>query len=102
LPRTISGSLRYQKLDGHTYDGTVANLDGLQHVQHQLGALAREHETLTGAGSMVNLVGEVDSLEGGGEVGNNTGQTESQSLLGDLVQAEGVLDNFLYSHFTVN
>jgi hypothetical protein len=79
-----------------TYDGTPANLDGLQHVQHQLGALAGEDQAVTDSGGAVDLVGEVDGLEGGGQVGNDTSRTESESLLGDVLQAEGVLDDFLY------
>lgn len=97
----ISGRLRYKPI-GRTYHGTVANLDGLQHVQHQLSALTGEDETVTERGSTVDFVGEVDRLEGGGQVGNDTGHTESHSLLGDVLQAEGVLDDLLYSHCTIS
>jgi hypothetical protein len=65
-------------------------------VQHQLSGLAREDQAVPESGGTVNLVGEVDGLEGGGQVGNDTGHTESKSLLGDILQAEGVLDDFLY------
>lgn len=78
-----------------TYNGTVANLDGLQHVQHQLSRLAREDQAITESGSAVDLVGEVDGLQRGGQVGDHTGHTKVESLLGDVAQAEGLADNFL-------
>lgn len=67
-------------------------------MKHQLGALAREHETLTEGGGAVDLPGKVGSLEGGSEVGNHTRHTEVQSLLGDLLEIEGILDDFLERH----
>ena len=82
-----------------TYDGTPANLDGLQHVQHQLGTLAGEEKTVTSDRSTVDLVGEVDGLHGGDQVGDDTSHTDGESLLRDLRQTEGVLDNFLCSHY---
>lgn len=88
-------------MTGCTYDGTVANLDGLQHVQHELSALAGEDQTVAGSGSAVDLVGEVDGLKRGGQVGDDTGHTNVESLLGDLLKAESVLDDFLYSHCAI-
>lgn len=67
-------------------------------MKHQLGALAREDETLTEGCGTVDLPGKVDSLEGGSEVGNHTRHTEVQSLLGDVLETEGILDNFLERH----
>lgn len=94
-------SKRRQKNDfasSQTYDGTVANLDGLQHVQHQLSTLAGEDQTLTGSGGVVDLVGEGNGLERGDEVGDDTSHTEVKSLLGDLRKTEGVLDHFLHAN----
>lgn len=81
---------------GITHNGTVADLDGLEHVEHQLGALAGEDQTVTKSSGAVDLVGEEDSLHGGGQVGDDTSHTEVEGLLGDTSQAEGLLDNFLY------
>ena len=79
-----------------THHSTVANLDGLQHVQHQLSTLAREEESLAShGGGAVDLIGQVDGLHRGGQVGDHTGHAEVESLLGNLRQAEGVLDDFL-------
>lgn len=84
-----------------TYDGTIANLDGLQHVQHQLSALAGEDQAFTSTGSAVDLVGQVDGLERGSQVRNDTGHTDVEGLLGDSSKAESVLDDFLYSYCAV-
>jgi hypothetical protein len=73
----------------------------LEHVEHQLSGLTGEHQTITKSGSAVDLVGEVDSLQRGGQVGNNTGHTQVESLLGDAVQAESLLDNFLYTQLNL-
>lgn len=78
-----------------TYHGTVANLDGLEHVQHELSALAREDQTVTESGGTVDLVGESNSLQRGSQVRDNTSHTQVEGLLGDLGKAESVLDNFL-------
>lgn len=79
-----------------TYNSTVADLDGLDHVQHQLGALAGEDQTITGQSSGLDLIGEGDGLQGSSDVGDDTGHSEVEGLLGDGLQAEGVLDDFLY------
>jgi hypothetical protein len=78
-----------------TYNGTVGDLEGLEHVQEQLSALTGEEQTIAEGSGTVDLIGEVDSLQRGGQVGDDTSHTEVQSLLGDLSQAESVLDDFL-------
>lgn len=66
-------------------------------MQHELSSLAGDEHTIASLSSVVDLPGEVGSVNGGDQVGNDTGHSEVQSLLGDVVQAEGVLDNFLYA-----
>lgn len=92
----------YANGEGCTYHGAVADLDGLQQVQHQLSTLAGEDQTVTEGGSAVDLVGEVDGLERGGQVGDDTGHTNVEGLPGDLLKAEGVLDDFLYPRCAIS
>lgn len=66
-------------------------------MQEHLGALAGEDEAIAESGSAVGLVGQVDRLQRGSEVGDDTGHTKVESLLGDVLEAEGVLDHFLWS-----
>ena len=78
-----------------TYHSTVSDLDGLDHVEQELGGLAGEDEAIVTSSGSADLVREVDGLQRSSEVGNDTGHTEVQSLLGDVRKAEGVLDHFL-------
>lgn len=66
-------------------------------MKHQLGTLAREDEAITERSSTVDLIGEVDSLKRSGNVGDNTRHAEVKSLLGNIAEAEGILDHFLQS-----
>lgn len=87
---------RFAQLEARrTYDGAEANLDRLEHVQHQLSALAREDQALTESSGPVNLPREIDGLERGRKVRQDTRHTERHSLLGDTLQAEGLANHFL-------
>ena len=78
-----------------TYHSAVANLDRLNEVHHSLGSLNRDVVGSSESDSVVHLPGEENSLERGHDVRDDTGQAIVQSLLGDTLQAEGILDNFL-------
>jgi len=79
-----------------TYHSTVADLDGLDHVQHQFGGLTRNQEGAALGRSVVDLPSEVGGIKRRRKVWDDTGHTEVQSLLGDVLEAESVLDDFLY------
>lgn len=65
-------------------------------MEHQLGTLPREQNAIAGPGcSLFDLGDKVNSLEGRSDVGNNSGQTEVQSLLRDSLETERILDGFL-------
>lgn len=67
-------------------------------MKHEFSALTGEEKTIAEGGSAVNLPSKVDGFEGSSEVWNNAGHTEVESLLGDLLETEGILDNFLEKH----
>lgn len=71
-------------------------------MQHQLGGFAGEDHTVTKSSSAIDLVGEKNGLQGGGQIRNDTSHTEVESLLGNVAQAESVLDDFLYYPFALS
>lgn len=64
-------------------------------MQHELRSVAGNQETAAGGGIVVDFPGQVGSVQRSHQVGDHAGQTEIQSLLGDFVEGEGLLDGFL-------
>ena len=78
-----------------THHGTIADLDRLEHVKQELSAVTGKKETVTGSRSVVDLIRKVNGLEGGSKVWDHTSHAEEHGLLGDALEAEGVLDDSL-------
>lgn len=82
---------------GSTHHSTVSDLDGLDHVEQELGSLTGEDEAVGAGSGSADLVRKVHGLQRSSEIRDDTGHTEVQSLPGDLRKAEGVLDHFLWA-----
>ena len=78
-----------------THHGTIADLDRLEHVKQELSAVTGKKETVTGSRSVVDLIRKINGLQRGGKIWDNTSHAEEHSLLGDALEAEGVLDDSL-------
>jgi hypothetical protein len=88
------------RLTGGTYDGTVSNLNGLGEVQQEGSGLSRKKEARSSDCVVVDFPGEEASVGRGKQVRNDTGKTEVESLLGNFIEGEGFLNDFLHSnHF---
>lgn len=78
-----------------THHGTIADLDMLKHVKQELSTVAGQKDTVTSSGSVVDLIRKINGLQRGGKIWDNTSHAEEHSLLGDALETEGVLDDFL-------
>lgn len=79
-----------------THHSAVSDLDGLEHVQHELSALTVKHEAVpTSRIGVVDLESQVHSLHRRSEVWDHTSHAEVKSVPGDGVETEGFLDDFL-------
>lgn len=78
-----------------TYHGAVSDLDWLKEVHVCLCGLAGDVVTGTVDGCVVHLPSQIAGLEGCDQVGDNSGHTEVQSILWNVLEGEGVLDNSL-------
>ena len=78
-----------------TYNGTVSDLDRLSKVEQERGSLSREQKARAVNGVVVDLPCEVAGVQRGCQIRNNTGKTEVESLLGNFIEGEGLLDHFL-------
>ena len=78
-----------------TYRSAVGDLDRLNDVQHELSGLLVQEKTRAGSSSLVDFPSGVHSAEGGGHVRHDTSHTDPVRLLGNVSQAESLLDGFL-------
>lgn len=77
------------------YHGAVADLEGLEDVQRQLGGALGHDEAGARGGGVVDLPRAVDGREGGAQVREHAGKPDPVSLGRHVLQGEGVLDGFL-------
>lgn len=84
-----------------TYDGTVSDLDRLSKVEEERGRLSGEQKARA-IDVVVDFPCEVAGVQRGCQIRNDTGKTEVEGLLGNIVEGEGLLDDFLYrNHLAV-
>lgn len=84
-----------------TYDGTVSDLDRLSKVEEERGSLSGEQKARA-IDVVVDFPCEVAGVQRGCQIRNDTGKTEVEGLLGNIVEGEGLLDDFLYrNHLAV-
>ena len=81
----------------YTYDSAIADLQGLDDVQGQLGGFLVHEQARAGLVGVVDLPGAVDGAEGGGEVGQHAGHADVVGLAGHGLEGEGVADGLLWT-----
>lgn len=65
-------------------------------MEEERGSLSREQKARAIDDVVVDFPCEVAGIQRGQQVRNDTGKTKVKSFLGDLVEGEGLLDDFLY------
>ena len=78
-----------------TYDGTVSDLDRLSKVEQERGSLSGEQKARAIDGIVVDFPCEVAGVQRGCQIRNRHRQDRSKSLLGNFIEGEGLLDDFL-------
>jgi hypothetical protein len=79
-----------------TYNGTVSDLDRLSEVEQERSSLSGEQKARAMDDVVVDFPCEVAGVQRGCQVRDDTGKTEVESLLGNFIEGEGILDDFLY------
>lgn len=82
-----------------TYNGTVSDLDRLSEVEQERSSLSGEQKARAMDDVVVDFPCEVAGVQRGCQVRNDTGKTEIESLLGNFIEGEGILDDFLYRFY---
>lgn len=70
-------------------------------MEQERSSLSGEQKARAMDGVVVDFPCEVAGVQRGCQVRNDTGKTEVESLLGNFIEGEGILDDFLYQSLSI-